>query len=65
MTSGIDELKSWAVEIVEVGEPAVILVLNGQRVSLPPLAAELVAEALRSRCRDLARRGSGKPANQP
>lgn len=66
MTSDIEQLDSWAVEIDNSDRPSLVLVLNGRGVGIPPLTADLLGRALRERALELTNKGGRDgPANQP
>ena len=65
MTSDVEELASWAVEIGKGEMPSLVLVFNGRRVRLPCVVAELLSRALHERCLELAAGGADAPAKLP
>jgi len=66
MTPDLEELDSWAVEICGNAERSLVLVLNGRRIGLPPLMADLLGRALLERALEVTnKRGGDGPANQP
>ncbi len=66
MTPDLEELGSWAVEIRENAEPPLVLVLDGRRIGLPPVMADMLGRALRERALEVTNKRAGDgPANHP
>ena len=65
MKTDLEPLASWAVEIDTAEKSSLVLLLNGRRVRLPCVTAELLSRALHERCLELAIGGVDGPANLP
>lgn len=65
MKNDLEPLASWAVEIDTAEKSSLVLVINGRKVKLPCVTAELLSRALHGRCLELATAGVDTPANLP